>query len=80
MSGVEIERQGTLAVLRLAKARGNAIDEPLVEELAGAAAELARDPGVRGVLLASGHPSLFCPGLDLVALHEYDRASMERPR
>jgi len=78
MSGVQIERQGTLAVLRLAKARGNAIDEPLVEELAAAAAELARDPGVRGVLLASGHPKIFCPGLDLVSLAEYDRPSMER--
>ena len=34
MSGVRIERQGALAVLRLDKARGNAIDEPLVEDLA----------------------------------------------
>ena len=78
MSGVAIERQGRLAVLRLAKARGNAIDEPLVEALARAAAEAASDPGVRGVLLASAHPKLFCPGLDLVALAGYDRASMER--
>ena len=63
-----IERHGRLAVLRLDKARGNAIDEPLVEALARAAAELAADDGVRGVLLASAHPKLFCPGLDLVAL------------
>src|SRR5512136_2269492 len=78
MSGVAIERQGRLAVLRLDKARGNAIDEPLVEALAGAAAEVASDSGVRGVLLASAHPKLFCPGLDLVALAGYDRPSMER--
>ena len=78
MSGVAIERHGRLAVLRLDKPRGNAIDEPLVEALARAAAELAADDGVRGVLLASGHPKLFCPGLDLVALAEYDRASMKR--
>ena len=78
MSGVRIERDGRLAVLRLDKARGNAIDEPLAEALAQAAAELAQDDGVRGVLLASAHPKLFCPGLDLVALAEYDRASMER--
>ena len=78
MSGVRIERQGRLAVLRMDKARGNAIDEPLVEALARAAAEVASDPGVRGVLLASAHPKLFCPGLDLVALAEYDRPSMER--
>jgi enoyl-CoA hydratase len=78
MSGVRIERQERLAILRMDKSRGNAIDEPLVEELAGAAAELATDPSVRGVLLASAHPKLFCPGLDLVSLVEYDRPSMER--
>ena len=78
MSGARIERDGRLAVLRLDKARGNAIDEPLAEALAAAAAELAKDDGVRGVLIASAHPKLFCPGLDLVALAEYDRASMGR--
>jgi enoyl-CoA hydratase len=78
MGGVAIERHGPLAVLRLDKARGNAIDEPVVEALSGAAAVLAADDGVRGVLLASGHPKLFCPGLDLVGLVEYDRPSMKR--
>jgi len=78
VSGVRIERDGRVAVLRLDKARGNAIDEPLAEALAQAAAELARDDGVRGVLLASAHPKLFCPGLDLQALAGYDRGSMER--
>ena len=78
MSGVRIERDGRMAVLRLDKARGNAIDEPLVLALAEAAAELARDDGVGGVLLASAHPKLFCPGLDLVALAAYDRPAMER--
>lgn len=78
MSGARIERDGRLAVLRLDKARGNAIDEPLASRLAQAAAELARDDEVAGVLLASAHPKLFCPGLDLVALADYDRGSMER--
>jgi enoyl-CoA hydratase len=78
MGGVRIERDGRLAVLRLDKPRGNAIDEPLVETLAASAAELAQDDSVRGVLLASAHPKLFCPGLDLVALAEYDRPAMER--
>jgi enoyl-CoA hydratase len=78
MSGVRIERQERIAVVRMDKARGNAIDEPFVEALARAAAEVASDPGVRGVLLASAHPKLFCPGLDLVALAGYDRPSLER--
>jgi Delta3-Delta2-enoyl-CoA isomerase len=78
MSGIRIERQGRLAVLRLDKARGNAIDEPLVEALVAGVVELARDDSVRGVLLASAHPKLFCPGLDLVSLAAYDRKAMDR--
>jgi enoyl-CoA hydratase/carnithine racemase len=78
MGGLRIERRGRLVVLRLDKARGNALDEPLVEALSRAAAEMAQDDAVRGVLLASAHPKVFCPGLDLVALLDYDRASMER--
>jgi enoyl-CoA hydratase len=76
--GVRVERHGPLVVLRLDKARGNAIDEPMVEGLVAAVEEVAPDDAVRGVLLASAHPKLFCPGLDLVTLVEYDRPGMER--
>jgi enoyl-CoA hydratase len=75
---VRVERQGPLAILRLDKARGNAIDEALAEGLAAAVGEVAADDAVRGAMLASGHPRLFCPGLDLVTLVEYDRRAMER--
>jgi len=78
MAGIRRERQGPLAVLRLDKPRGNAIDEALVEELREACAELEAEDGVRGVLLASAHPKLFCPGLDLVSLAEYDRERLQR--
>jgi enoyl-CoA hydratase/carnithine racemase len=78
MSGVRIETKGAVAVLRLDKARGNAIDEPLAEELVRSVAEIAADASIRGVLLASGHPKLFCPGFDLVALYEYDRMGMQQ--
>jgi enoyl-CoA hydratase/carnithine racemase len=77
MSGVRIERQGRLSVLRLDKARGNAIDAPLVEALIAGAGELAKDDSVGGVLLASAHPRLFCPGLDLVSLSGCDRKEMD---
>jgi enoyl-CoA hydratase len=77
-TGIRIERRGPLAVVRLDKGRGNAIDEPLAEALAAAAEELDADDAVRGVLLASAHPKLFCPGLDLVALVDYDREAMRR--
>ena len=78
MSGIRIERSGRLAVLRMDKARGNAIDEAFVAEMATAVAEVGSDEGVRGVLLASAHPKLFCPGLDLVSLFGYDRPGMDR--
>jgi len=77
-SGVRVERHGPLAILRLDKARGNAIDEPMTEALLAAVAAVASDDSARGVLLASAHSKLFCPGLDLVALVEYDRPAMER--
>jgi enoyl-CoA hydratase len=78
VSGIRLERQGHLAVLRLDKGRGNAIDEDLVDALREACAELGRDDATRGVLLASAHPKLFCPGLDLVSLIEFDRPRLER--
>ena len=78
MGGVRVEKLGPLAVLRLDKARGNAIDEPLTEDIVRACREVGADDTVRGVLLASAHAKLFCPGLDLVTLFEYDRPAMER--
>lgn len=78
MKTLRIERQGPLALLRMDKPRGNAIDEEMALELSAACAELAGDSGLRGVLLASAHPKLFCPGLDLVSLFAYDRPAMQR--
>jgi hypothetical protein len=78
MSGVAIERHGRLAVLRLDKPRGNAIDEPLVEALARAASEVAANDGVRGVLPRLRAPEALLPGPRPRRPAEYDRASMER--
>jgi enoyl-CoA hydratase len=75
---LRLEKQGPLVTLRLDKPRGNAIDEELLGDLRAACAELAKDDSVRGVLLASAHPKLFCPGLDLVSLVGYDRSAMGR--
>jgi 3,2-trans-enoyl-CoA isomerase len=78
MENLRVERLEGFAVVRLDKGRGNAIDEPLVEDLLAACAALQVDRSVSGVLLASAHPKLFCPGLDLVALSAYDRPAMRR--
>jgi 3,2-trans-enoyl-CoA isomerase len=74
---LRVEARDGIAVLRLDKARGNAIDSALVEDLIEAVPRLAADPGVAGVLLASAHPKLFSPGLDLVGLVELDRPAMQ---
>ena len=65
-------------MLRLGKPRGNAIDGALLEDMARTLGEAASDRGIQGVLLASAHPKLFCPGLDLVSLSSMDRGQMER--
>ncbi len=78
METLRIELRDGIATLRLEKARGNAIDERMVEDLVEAADTLGRDAAVRAVVLASGHPKLFCPGLDLLSLVDYDRPRLER--
>ena len=78
MARLQIERTNSLAILRMSKSRANALDEAFVGELIHAIGVLEVDDRVRGVLLASGHPKLFCPGLDLVSLIEYDRPAMRR--
>jgi enoyl-CoA hydratase len=78
VSAIRLEKDGPLTTVRFDKSRGNAIDEPFTQELLEVARQLAADRDVRGVMLASAHPKLFSPGLDLVALLEYDRAAMAR--
>lgn len=50
----------------------NALDLPLMAELKGRIGAL-REAGGEPVLLASSHPSLFCPGWDLKVLADADR-------
>lgn len=76
MAGIEVTLHQGLARLNLNKARGNALDAPVLAEMRAALAELGRDPAVHGLLLSSGHAKLFSPGLDLVALTDYDRNAM----
>jgi enoyl-CoA hydratase/carnithine racemase len=76
VSAIRLERTGGLVTARFDKPRGNAIDEPFVRELSEFANWVGSDPDVQGVMLASAHPKLFCPGLDLVTLVEYDRPAM----
>ena len=76
MGTLRVETGDGVAVLRMDKARANAIDEPFVVELAETARQLDDDPAVRGILLASTHPKVFSPGLDLTVLIELQRPAM----
>lgn len=76
MSTVQIEIKDGIGAIRLAGPRGNAMSVPLVSDLSSALRTVGGEPSVRAVLLASAHPKLFCPGLDLVSLSGIGRAEM----
>lgn len=75
-SPLTIDVKDGIAHLVLARGRGNAIDAGVVEALASACRRLEEDDAIRAVLLGA-EGKLFCPGLDLPALIEKDRAEME---
>ncbi len=76
-SAVRYEIRDDIAILRLSRGRGNAINGELLDGLMRAAGRAEEDAAVRGVLLAADG-KLFCPGLDLVELSTYDRAALDR--
>ena len=73
---VTLTRDGAIGVVHLARAHGNAINDPFLESLVAALAEAEADPAIRGVLLTAGG-KIFCPGLDLQELIALDRDEME---
>lgn len=76
MQNLSFERDGDLVVLRLTKARGHSLDEALLMELRESVARVRNDQSVQGVMLAASHPRVFCTGLDLEALQDWDRLRM----
>jgi enoyl-CoA hydratase len=74
-SPVRLSVEDGLATVRLDREHGNAIDPGMVDGLQAVFSELGDDPAVRGVLLAASG-KLFCPGLDLQVLIDYDRPRM----
>jgi enoyl-CoA hydratase/carnithine racemase len=73
--GVELERAGPLARIRLARPeRRNALDQAGWEALAALIAGLAADAEIGVVLLESATPGIFCAGADI---HEFASASAD---
>jgi len=67
----------SVKILKLDRPRANAMDGAFVDDMTRAVTAWEEDDGVRGVLLTSAHPRVFCPGLDLVSLVALDKAAMK---
>jgi enoyl-CoA hydratase/carnithine racemase len=77
MTAAPLARSEHQGVHRLVMTDGpNALSPALMEALTDALSEL-RGSGAPPVLLASSHPSVFCPGWDLKRLVHADRAEVE---
>jgi len=72
---IQLEPHADCLVLRLTKGRGNGLEPELLGALTRALEEAHRaDP--RGLIL-TGEGTMFCAGLDLVALADRDRDAMQ---
>jgi enoyl-CoA hydratase len=63
---IEVTREGTAAVLRLAHGKANALDTPLMVELKDALEQVERSDA--GALVLTGNGSMFSAGVDLLQL------------
>jgi enoyl-CoA hydratase/carnithine racemase len=76
MSGIQVERVGQIAVLRIDRPSANAIDLDLASEFATALEEIETNDRI-AALIITGVGSCFSAGLDLKALPNYDRAQQQ---
>jgi enoyl-CoA hydratase len=75
-TGIHIERQGQIAVMRIDRPPANAIDLDLANEFANALEGLENTEEIRA-LVVTGAGKCFSAGLDLKVLPGYDRAQQE---
>ncbi len=72
------ERDGSVALVTLARPPINALDREALEELGDLVGEVEADPGVRALVFASGIDGVFCSGGDLKywrEIHDAERRS-----
>ena len=75
---LRVEDRGPVRLLILDRGKANALDPDLVRDLHAAAEEAQGDGSVRGVVLTSSSPAVFCGGFDLMKLGTVDRDSFGR--
>jgi enoyl-CoA hydratase/carnithine racemase len=66
---IQIERRGSIAILRLAHGKANAMDVEFCTAIAGRVAECEGDPSV-GAVLVTGQAQIFSAGVDLLRVVE----------
>jgi Delta3-Delta2-enoyl-CoA isomerase len=74
---VRIERDASVAILRFASGKLNALSPELIEESHRALDALEADPLVRGLVITGGDSRFFSYGLDVARLLTLDRVAME---
>ena len=74
---IDVERRGTVAVLRLANGKANAMDLEFCNAIAARVGECDRDPAI-AALLITGPGSIFSAGVDLVRLVDGGAAYVRR--
>lgn len=75
MDTIEIEFNDAVAVVRFNRPKANAINMDMVTHVREAFMKLSESESVDGVILTSTG-SIFCAGLDVVELYDYDENEM----
>jgi len=81
MSGdglLSVATRENVRVVALSRGKANALDVELASALHRAARDAENDDGIRGVVLTSASPSIFCGGFDLRALAHADAETFGR--
>ena len=73
---IQLEREGSLAIVRLASGKLNAISPELLEECHQALDELETDTRLTGLIITGGASRFFSYGLDVARLLTVDRSAL----
>ena len=77
MEFIRIEKEGDVAKMIIARVKVNALNEKVVDEMTGALRALARDPGVKALIL-TGQGKFFTFGFDIPEFLSYPREDFLR--
>lgn len=75
--GIHTTLDGGVATITMNMPSANAVNAAFLSEMRAAFERARDDAAVRAVVLASGHPKIFSPGLDLRETFAYDRPAMQ---